>query len=179
MWAVSSARQAVTSDCVGWCRRRGTTKDAQTPTADRFQPDSHRSGRDLCHELPAFAWRPRVTRPAQDTPNIMICAAAGLAERGLPPSRSNTSLCPSQVEAPLMSHATARSRHAGTSFESQAQQGPAADMRTKPTGDLTGNVMTSAGHAGGARACRGGRAWSGRVWVSTPAVVRDLARDWL
>src|SRR5262245_57990925 len=48
---------------------------------------------------------------------------------GTPNSRDNTG-----ARAPLLSHATARPRHAGTSFESQAQQGPAADMRARPTG---------------------------------------------
>jgi hypothetical protein len=36
---------------------------------------------------------------------------------------------------PLLSHATARPRHAGTSFESQGPaRGPAADMRARPAG---------------------------------------------
>src|SRR5439155_8547673 len=49
---------------------------------------------------------------------------------GTPNSRNH-----SGARAPLLSHATARPRHAGTSFESQAQHGgPAADIRARPAG---------------------------------------------
>jgi len=42
----------------------------------------------------------------------------------------------SETFAPLTSHTTARPRQAGASFESQAINQPAADMRAKPIGPL-------------------------------------------
>jgi len=39
--------------------------------------------------------------------------------------------------APLMSHATARPRQAGTSFESQTQQRAGSGYENQPTGDLS------------------------------------------
>jgi hypothetical protein len=49
---------------------------------------------------------------------------------GTPNSRTFAEL------TPLLSHATARPRPAGTSFESQTQQGAAGGSRAKPTGQL-------------------------------------------
>src|SRR6185312_9769905 len=51
---------------------------------------------------------------------------------GTPNSRDYTG-----ARAPLLSHATARPRHAGTSFESQARKGPAGGSQEPARRDLS------------------------------------------
>src|ERR1700746_2589382 len=51
---------------------------------------------------------------------------------GTPNSRNHT-----RARAPLLSHATARPRHAGTSFESQAQQGAGSGSESQACRDLS------------------------------------------
>jgi len=63
---------------------------------------------------------------------------------GTPNSRTFVAL------TPLLSHATARPRPAGTSFESQPQQGAAGGRRARPTGTSQRYDLTHC-HPGQAR----------------------------
>src|SRR5262249_19223085 len=89
---------------------------------------------------PAALTAPAVCGALCGSPPITPTAMTGISFRypgmktvaGTPNSRDYTG-----ARAPLLSHATARPRHAGTSFESQAQQGAGSGYESQACRDLS------------------------------------------